>query len=384
MNYNQQRKNSSTVGLHLMCATVFVLFCFGWLYFFEAEVLMMAQHVTSGGMTHYNPLLGAVITTLVLFLLQQLVLRLTGLGKRGHALTYWPSMMLLGLLTSVRQSEGADIEWDFYWWTPVLLLLLWGLIVMLARQYQSIEDNKDFGLFSAPMRINMLLMLMMILYVAWKGNTNAVFHYRMKAESCLMVGDMDGALKAGQKSLESDAPLLMLRMYALARKGELGERLFQYPITATSEQMLPTDSLSGLLMLPADTLYKFLGARPAAPMSPMHYLQLIERKDTLPVGQAVADYKLCGYLIDRNLDGFASEIGRYYTINDSLPRHYREALTLYTHQRKNPVVEYHHPVMDEDYRNLVELEKKYPLSTERKGKVEEQFSGTYWYFYRYP
>jgi hypothetical protein len=40
----------------------------------------------------------------------------------------------------------------------------------------------------------------------------------MKVEQCLKDGDVDGALMAGRESLESDEHLLMLRMYALARK----------------------------------------------------------------------------------------------------------------------------------------------------------------------
>jgi len=47
------------------------------------------------------------------------------------------------------------------------------------------------------------------------------------------------------------------------------------------------------------------------------------------------------------------------------------------------VVVYHQTVMDVDYNNLRELEKKYPQLSERKGKVEEQYRNTYWYYYEY-
>ena len=190
------------------------------------------------------------------------------------------------------------------------------------------------------------------------------------------------ALSAVQVSAQSDADLLMLRMYALARDNALGERLFEYPISGNSTQMLPTDSLSRLMMYPADSLYKFIGARPVGRMAPMRYLHLVERRDTV-YHAPVSDYQLCGYLIDRELDTFAREIQRYYTVNDSLPKHYREALTLYTHLRSRPVVVYHNSVMDEDYDNLTELERKYADKTERKVKVEEHYRGTYWYYYRY-
>lgn len=256
------------------------------------------------------------------------------------------------------------------------------MLTRMGRLAQEVEYDKAFALFSQPMWINMLIMALLIICVAWIGNSNAVLHYRMKVERCLLEGNIDGALKVGKKSLESDADLTMLRMYALARKGTMGENLFEYPVKAKSSQMLPTDSLSTLMMYPVDSLYRFLGARPASRMLPMRYLQLLERRDSVP-NPAVADYQLCGYLIDRQLDKFASEIERYYTINDSLPRHYREALTLYTHLRSHPVVVYHQTVMDVDYSNLRELEKKYPQLTERKGKVEEQYRNTYWYYYEY-
>ena len=146
--------------------------------------------------------------------------------------------------------------------------------------------------------------------------------------------------------------------------------------------MLPTDSLSCMMLYPVDSMYKFIGARPATRMAPVRYLELVQRRDTLP-NKTVNDYLLCGMLIDRDLDGFVTNLGKYYHINDSLPKHYREALTLYTHMRSRPVVVYHNNVMDEDYDNLVELEKQYPLKSERMGKVEEHYRGTYWYFYRY-
>ena len=255
-------------------------------------------------------------------------------------------------------------------------------MVLVARMAQEVEDDSSFQLLSRPMWINMLMMVLMMAGVAWGGNSNAVFHYRMQAERCLLDDDVDGALNVGKKSLESDADLLMIRMFALAKKDALGESLFGYPVTGTSEQMLPTDSQTVLMLYPTDSLYKFIGARPVERMKPMRYLELVQRRDTLP-NKVVNDYLLCGYLIDKDIDRFAAEVGKYYPINDSLPKHFREALTLYTHRRSNPIVVYHHTVMDEDYDNMQELERQYALPSERKGKVEEHYYGTYWYYYDY-
>jgi hypothetical protein len=51
--------------------------------------------------------------------------------------------------------------------------------------------------------------------------------------------------------------------------------------------------------------------------------------------------------------------------------------------RTRPRVVYHNAVMDEDYDNFQELERDYKDATERKGKVEEKYRKTYWYYYKY-
>ena len=382
MNYNHLNKNSSTVAIRLMCAIVFLSFSFVWLYCFQADVLAAAQHVLSKGLTTYKPFVGAILITLVLQSLQLIVYALTRLRKRSHALTYLPSMLALAVITDVNSDVDGQYTLGPLWWILPIVIALWLLLVFVARMLQSVEpDAEPKGLFSRAMWINMLTMALLIIIVVALSNSNAVFHYRMRAEQCLTDGDMKGALMVGRKSLEGDEHLLMLRMYALARENALGEHLFEYPITGNSSQMLPTDSLSCMMFYPQDSLYKFIGARPASRMSPMRYLELVQQRDSLP-NKTVADYLLCGYLIDRQIDDFVKELGKYYHIDDSLPKHYREALTLYTHMRSRPLVVYHHAVMDEDYDNLMQLEKQYPDKNERRVKVEEQYRGTYWYYYK--
>ena len=94
------------------------------------------------------------------------------------------------------------------------------------------------------------------------------------------------------------------------------------------------------------------------------------------------DYLLTAYLLDRNLDAFARILGRYYTVNDSLPRHYREALTLYTHQHSAPCVEYHNSVMDTDYEDYQQLYQSESNRVVRQAKLRDSYGNTYWYYYQ--
>ena len=388
MNYNHLNKNSSTVAIRLMCAIVFLSFSFVWLYCFQADVLAAAQHVLSKGLTTYKPFVGAILITLVLQSLQLIVYALTRLRKRSHALTYLPSMLALAVITDVNSDVDGQYTLGPLWWILPIVIALWLLLVFVARMLQSVEpDAEPKGLFSRAMWINMLTMALLIIIVVALSNSNAVFHYRMRAEARLLSGDYEGALQMGAKSLESDADLQMIRMYALSRMGELGERLFAYPVSSHSEAMLPVEGKSKFVMYPSDSLYKFLGARPKGEMTTARYLELMQRRDST-VDHRIADYELCGLLIDKRIDDFVCQLRRYDSEGDTLdidrlPRHYREAMTLYTHLRSRPVVVYHNSVMDEDWKNLQELEAQYPDLTERKGRVEEQYHDTYWYYYEY-
>ena len=345
MNYNHPNKNSSTVVIRLMCAIVFLTFSFVWLYCFQADVLAAAQHVLSKGLTSYKPLVGALLITLVLQVLQLIVYALTRLRKRSHALTYLPSMLALAMITNINSNVESGYALGA-WWVVLLIIVVWVLLVLAARALQAVEpDAEPKGFFSRPMWINMLTMALLIIVVVAISNSNAVFHYRMRAESRLMSGDYEGALQMGDKSLESDADLQMIRMYALSRTGELGERLFAYPVSAHSEAMLPVEGKSKFVMYPTDSLYKFLGARPKGEMTTDRYLELMQRRDSLD-DRHIADYQLCGLLLDKRIDDFVRLLRRYYTegdtlVIDRLPKHYREAMTLYTHLRSKPVVVYH-------------------------------------------
>ena len=382
MNYPKPDKDSSTIIIRVMCATIFVLFSWGWLYLFQADALAMTQHVLSDGLTHYNRLVGAIIITAVLMVLQYIINGFIKLNKRFHALSYMPSMLLLGMLTEISQTIDNGISLSRSIWLVLFFLVIWIALIFLVRQYENVEKEFHVPFFSRSMWINMLIMTAMIICVARIGYTNAVFQFRMKVEGYLMSGDYHQAREVGQKSLESDANLMMLRMYALARCNELGEHLFEYPIAGNSSQILPTNGKTKMLLCPTDSIYKFMGARPAVSMEPERYLAMLQRRDSVN-NLAIADYLLCGYLIDKQLDRFAQTISSYYPLNANLPKHYREALTLYTHSRSNPLVVYRVPEVEEDYANYQELKRQYQEPMERKTRVSEEYRGTYWYYYEF-
>jgi hypothetical protein len=389
MRYHNSQKKDGTITTRVMCAILFCAFSFSWLYWFQADVIAVGQHVLSKGVTRFDRTIGTLVVTAVLLVLQQIIAAVVRLNRRSHALTYLPSMLILAIISDI----SADIDLRFslgaWYWVAPLVLIVWGLVVWMAKNMLTLDSDKDYsGVFSRRVWINALIMFVMMLSVAAIGNTNATFHFRSHAEVALQQGDIEEALRVGNESFETDEHLTMLRIYALSRQYQLGERLFRYPIAGTSSDMLPLPikgSRSRLILLPTDSIWVHLGGRPASSMDAKRYLVALKRSGLAT--QAVADYVLCGHLIDRDIDAFVRDLPKYYVLKDSvydeLPFHYREALTLYTHRRTNPSIIYHNAVMDEDWSNLQELERSYPDARERMGKVAERYQGSYWYYYSY-
>lgn len=373
--------NNGTL-LQTACAIVFLLFVFVYLYFFQADLLSMVQHILSGGATHYDRTIGTVIITAVLYLVHIGARRLGGLDRVCHALSYFPSLLLLAALTDVEVDFSVSPLRGLWLWLAPLLLAVY-VFLSLAVKYNWIETLLPS--YSAPISVlwkNLLLMACMFIVVCLCGNNDSVLHYRLRVERLLGSGVYSKALMVGEKSDETDASLTMLRIYALSRSGQLGERLFEFPLTGGSYALLPDGKGVRCLLYPEDRMVRALSIRKKGDMTPMEYLLYIERNG---LGRKpVTDYILCGYLLDRNIDAFVNAIRRKYSLTSpSLPKHYKEALTLYTHLRSNPVLVYHNEVIDADYADFQNLEHKYTDARERESYVRDMYGDTYWFYYFY-
>ena len=380
---NQAHRKNSTITTQVMCAIIFSLFSFVWLFWNQADLLAVEQHVFSKGQTHYNQTIGALLITGILMAVQQVVLRFVKLHNRSHALTYLPSMLLLALLGDFSVDENSSYQYGTWFWFIPIVLLVWGIMVWIARQTLPFDSDKEQTWpFSRRVWMNMLIMTGMMIGVAGLSNTNAVFHFRTHAEAAIMNENYEEALRTGWRSHETDESLTMLRAYALSKKGQLAEHLFEYPLVGRGKDLLPLwDSRSKALLMPVDSFYTYFGARPIGISSMIHYFELL-KKDSLAKAP-VADYHLCALLMDKKLDEFARYLPHYYSVEENLPKHYREAATLYTHLRSKPLFVYKNPVMEEDWHNFQELTRRYPDKMERKVMVADRYSTSYWYYYFY-
>lgn len=366
--------------MRTMCAIFFLIFTFLYLYEYQADMLSVVQHVLSHGATHYNRTVGAVIITLLLWMVQLAIYALTKLTRRGHALTYFPSLLLLGILTDV----SPDIYYCHYignWlWIFPLLMVVYAFVVWAVRQLEPMElPALSIGVFSRMTWINILQMVAMALITCGIGNSSQVFHYRLRVENCIMSEDYAGAAKVGALDARTDSSLTMLRVWALSEQGKLGDNLFEYSLKGNSDAMLPNGSSVRLMMAPESKLYKELGVVFREKMRPVKYFEKLHRGHFAT--RKAHDWLLCAYLLDCNLEAFASALPKYYKLDEALPQSYREAIVLYNHMRNNSRIVYRSPVLDADYEDFISLARKIKNPQERLATLKDNYGKTYWYYF---
>lgn len=377
-----QNTKNGTIIMRVMCAIFFLFFTFVYLYDYQADILAATQHVLSHGVTHYNRLVGALLITLVLWLVQLGVFALTHLTRLAHALTYLPSLLLLAILTDVSSKIEQGCFLGNWVWAFPLLIVIYARVVWVCRQLEPLEQPINiYGPFSRMVWVNLLTMVVMTFLVCLIGNSDRQFHYRMHIENDIIRKDYADALRVDDDDARTDSSLTMLRVWCLSETHQLGERLFEYPLTGHSDAMLPNGRSVVLVMADSMKLYSHLGVYFRQKMRPRHYLEKLHEKGWAT--SAAHDWLLTAYLLDGDLDAFVRSLPHFYNIKSSLPKHYREALILYNHLREHPAIVYHSTVMDADFEDYRSMMRKYPDARERYTMLRDTYGKTYWFYYQY-
>ena len=152
--------------VRIVCGVLFCIFSLIYFGVYQAEIMAVAQRMASGGKTHYDPVIGAILTTLVLQLLQIGLYKATQLYKRYFGLTYVPSFVVICFL-----SMGYDGHIGYWAWLAPLILIVWGVAVWVCRAGQSIEERyTTTGISSKVMMINLVSLFIMMLTVCLIGS----------------------------------------------------------------------------------------------------------------------------------------------------------------------------------------------------------------------
>ncbi len=350
------RTTSKEKYTQIVCMAAFCVFSFVYLFFYQQDVLAAAQHVLSEGKTHYDRTIGAVLITLVLALLQWAVASFVKLDKWAYALTFFPSLLTLTIITDVSTTIHKGFSFGGWWVAvPLLLVIFYGGTRFLIRNKVTLLTHTTW---LRDVWVNLAMMVVMFLLVGLFSNSQDVFHYRMRMEKLIAEEKYDKALKVGRRSLATDPSLTMLRAYALAQKGLLGDQLFHYPVECSSSQLLPDGDEVCTLILNDTLINDFAKSR-----------------------KAKIQYRLIGYLVDRDLEHVAALARKGYP-DTIIPRHYAEAMLLYQFYSGAPIPEGENHVVETDFRNFRKMERSYPKEV-APNYLRREFGNTYWYYYKY-
>lgn len=290
-------------SMRISCAITFCVFTFCYLYFYQTDILSYTQLVASNGQTHYVSWLGAGLITFVLQLLQVCVYSVLKLNKRGHASTYFPSILFLTILTSINSNGPISTIWDTWIWLAPLLLVLYFIIAFSMRRYEPYEPElRNVGFASQLLWINLGIMNLLFLMVGLYSNSDRIFHEKMKIESLVLNRQYNSALRNIQRMQNVDSATTMLTIYCVAREGHLPDSLYEYRLLGGKDVLRPGKVHSMLL---PDCIINKATARSV-------------------------HYQLNNYLLDRNLLKFIQLISEYYPTDSLRPRYYAEAYKLYT------------------------------------------------------
>lgn len=391
-----------------VCDIVFFFFTFVFLFSFQDKLLMMAYHELSSGTSNYNRALGAITITVFLYFVKKLFKKIMGnihfpykennliCPQQNHretclnirllfstypALSLFPSALFLSFITDIQPEMKYFYDFGKWLCLDIISFLVFCTFIYLRCRKTGYSIEKVQKSFIRILWQNAFILLIAMLFIVFTTNTDKIIHDRLKAETSIMQRKYDEAVRVCNNNCAIDKSLSMLRAYALAKSNRLGGELFVNPSTGGSEILLPNRKDIKFLILKESDIFPCITNRELTNNSPtIKRIKLLQERGCTKL--PVRDYELCYYLLDKDIDNFASTLLSYklYAI-DKLPRHYQEAMILYTHMRSTPLIRYNNEVMEADYLDFMNIIKQNGNLAERKAMAKTFYGATYWYYY---
>lgn len=365
-------------SMQWLCAAVFALFSFIYIYVFQGELLALMQDYLSRGVTISNAFLAAFFITALLMLLQWGINRLSKLHGRWEALSYIPSCMLLALITAVNDGTMLYSATQWLWGVPLCILLYVG-VVWLNRMMSGVRKMDFFGLLWP----NMLALSFLFVLTAQISNHAPAPHMELAAWSYMHDGKYDKVLEVGRRSDDSNAKLTALRNLAMAKTGQLGDRLFFYPQRYGADGLLFTRFSKQTSTYGAKEYYRHLGGNiPYGGETGRAYAHRMAMKNDSSVYR---DLYLAALLLDKDLDTFVKETAPLVQTDTPHPIHYQEAWMLYNNLNPDKQISFAaDSTMASRFDAYLALQVEYrdsPIA--RKNLSMRRYGNTYWCYYDY-
>lgn len=322
----------------LVSGFCFWIFSFVYLAVFQNDLLAVRSELLLPGKSAYNPWVGAVVITSVLWLLQRLIRKLKYFGIKGYAFSYLPSFVLLGVITFSPERYGI----------PLIVCVFGGTLLISLFFFAFWERGNVNITVLSSLNFNLQELLLLCCLAVSIGNTNEDLHHELSMASAFGNQEYDKVLRTAPKSISVSEKMADYRIRALAAQGELGERLFEYPQYYTS---LPVFSEKD-----ADTRMAF-------------------------------NYSVASKLLNRDLEGFYEMTGKSGNPPDTPPRHYTEAMILYRYLHPELSFTINDERLNDHFQAFLEFQTKlknaHTSAIAAKNLMQREFGTTYWFYYMY-
>lgn len=363
--------------IRIICALLFATFSFLYIYLFQGELLALVQDHLSKDQTTNNTLVTASLITVLLMLLQYLLNRVGRLHGSYEAFSYLPSCVLLALITKV------DDSFSYSWiqWSAALLVtvVIYLLIVWIERNTLRQRDAR----FLKRLSPNFGAMTVLFVLVGWYGNNAPASAMELAAWKYTHSGEYDKVLRVGQRSDDGNVRLAALRNLALAKTGQLDDRLFAYPQPYGSDGLLMNRYNVQTQEYGAEEFYTILGAQPyGGERAAAFYKRMMQQSDST----YFRDLYAAALLLDKDLDDFvALTVDRTQpaaALADA-PALYQEAWMIYNEQHPfSPIVFTPDSTVRQRYQEYLSLREAHAGNpVVMQNLCKRKFGDTYWYYY---
>lgn len=241
------KRDREDSNLMIFCDTVFLLFSFTYLFFFQGDLLeVLYIKLPAALYFDFHLLPVSLLLTLICFFIGKQVNKLLRFGSLWYPCNYLPSAFILGICTSGNR-ELFFIH-NFGHWSTILILVL--IVIGVMKVVSMIPLGRNY-LMKWP--YCMTLMLLTLFVTLTVGNADENLHRELKVEKLVKEGRYDDALEVGQYADETTVRLTldraeaMLLMPSSEPGSAIAKHIFNYPVTdadvVADSLMARTDSV---------------------------------------------------------------------------------------------------------------------------------------------
>ena len=376
---NEMNQRRTARILMVACGLLFSVFCFVYVFSFQKHLLEALHFYLSEGKTQFSPVFTATFITTTLLIVRWGINRVLKLKGVLHTWTYFPSCLLLGILTDIGYSVYVDGGMNGIWlWLLPLVLILYVLVSCLLKRLLgfSMEVQKP----GTVVNVNLVILLFLCLMSVCMGNTDMYFHQELAMESAIRKGDYQQAYRVGENVKAPTRTMTALRAYALSREQKLGEELFAYTQPYRAEGLRFDVTNERTLRMNNDSLSAYWGDIPQKDEKAVDFFARLCKEET--GSYKVLDYYLSALLLDRQLHTFVRDYEAMYSVEDSVPVHYREALFLYEKLFSSSHIEQTDSILEKRWQRYEQLKQLKSDRTEELPDLQREFGNTYWWYYQ--